>query len=1138
MPATLPTRLVAFLLYLESMRISLSTYVFTLREEGRIVYVCQPLRGPQVQTRDVLLGNALSKLGNKLRKSINSWIKEGAIQRIQPWLEEPECHAKVESLNLVLRDRTLKLKLLLVSHPSFGRHVVFSPLLPEVVFEVESLKQLDQRAVEVYTDWAQKNLGPKQKAVSEEPIDMWLETLDVTVETDIKTKKKPKNIFAALFGREKMSGSEELHKVGKCLDDLQNDFDPVLHREGLVDEVDHMLQREDRQGVLIVGQRGSGKTAIVQECVKLRAERFRRKRGHKPQVWWLSPQRLISGMSYLGQWEQRWLAILKEATKRDHILYFDDLVGLFSAGRTRDSSLTAADVLRGYLAENRVRILAEATEEQLAILRRRSRALADQLHLVNVPSLSADDSLPVLVESIFDIEAKTNCYFHPEAVPLMLRHQEIFSPDRAFPGKAIDMAKSLAKNLSDSRDSAASVTPYNLHHTEIARIGVNLQFLRGHLSCLEPIRDLLSVSLIGQPAAVNALAKVVVRFSQHLQPNDRPLGVLLFLGPTGVGKTESAKALTRMLYQDESHLVRIDMNELTSAYSAEQLVGTFDQPEGRLTSAVRRQPHCVILLDEIEKAHPDVFDYLLQVLGEGRLTDARGRVADFRSSIIIMTSNLGAQEQGSSVGFDKSAERRSQIYQKAAKAFFRPEFVNRLDQIVAFRNLDRNDMEQIVRLQMRDVLARDGLDRRDAYVNVTNEAVQHVIQSGFDAQLGARAIRRKLEQEIIAPLADCLSGLPIKEPVLVHVGQAQQTESHHLACQVNHLKSLPIAKPRTLVGIEEIIDAGTQLADTYLSRLQDLKAELSEVDQELGEKISDASYYVLREQIHECKERIRLLIQVQQKSREPKLSGASTPMMSRPKRDPLRAHVGVKRALRDWTVQEDMRNTIQENSRYSAEQSAEELAQRAVDAFSLTEAMLGSALEPRNWLFGVHPVTGHSEEQNMVLERENLLEYFAPRSNYDDELLLTRLARCLHHGWQYQVGTEHLPRRFWRASGVGISGLLKPLLGTLCFTGPNQPNQLGILRAIAVEPNASQVDMQFAILSDQIRDENGSLITPPNQTIPSDTIRGTISEETVDHQTGSRVEVKLNSWPAFAKEVPKTATWWNRCLPIPKEFIA
>ncbi|MEZ6133896.1 MAG: AAA family ATPase [Pirellulaceae bacterium] len=1142
------------------MRLTLSVYVSVQRDEGRSIYVCQPLRSSGIVTKDPLLSTALNKLGNKVRKQINGWIEEGQPARFNAWLYDPETQSKTLKLTLTLRDRTLRWKLLLVTMPAFDRLVAFSPAVPEVAFEVASMAELEQRAVDVYTQWAQATLtrSADQSMEWSEGGDMWVEPLEITVEQTVRTKKKQRDIFAALFGGSNPSGNEELHKVGVCLDDNADTMEQALGRGALVDEVDRVLQRDDRQGVLLVGQPAAGKTAIIYECVRRRVQRMRERRGHRPQVWWLSPQRLISGMSYLGQWEQRWLAILREATKRDHILYFDDLVGLFSAGLTRDSSLSAADVLRTFLSDQRVRIVGETTHEQLAILRRRDRALADRFHLVYVPSLSADDSLPIVLEAAQRIESTTERFFNPETTPLVTRYQEIFAPDQAFPGKAIEMLKTLAKH------SSGAVSRSDVYRLAGTQSGASLELLLNRLGNQQTIRMALAQQLVGQPGAIEALSRIVVRYAQHLQPTDRPLGVLLLLGPTGVGKTEAAKALTRMLYNDESHLVRIDMNELTTPMAAEELVGTFDRPEGRLTSAVRRQPNCVILLDEIEKAHPDVFDYLLQVLGEGRLTDARGRVADFRSAIIIMTSNLGASEQSTSLGFDITAERRSQIYAKAAQQFFRPEFFNRIDEVVAFRRLDATDLEQIVKIQLDQVLAREGIKRRGAFVRVDSSAIKRVVDSGFDTQLGARAVRRMLEREIIGPLANVLSSLPVGSPVLIHVRQALPNNSQtasavlvepakpraeafpRLDCNILPLEMAPLHSRPPLDDLPSILQATDALYQRLDTRLSEIADQLREIDVALGEKLHNASYYALREQLYRCSQ-LRKSAEFRLNQRSTPALNLAPPSSAKPK-SRLTERGPSKSALRDWAAHEDLRQELSGTASDPGLHSPEDLAKLLVRDFVVATAMIENALTPRSWLVGVECLTGRDQWQN-----DNTPADFSETRPYleDPTNFSHRLFACLRDHWQYEFTVNGLVGGFHCVSGVSLIGILGPLLGTyqqkgqistydhprLGLVDPSTPaaNRLLVLRAIPTELNITHAAMNERILENRIVADNGELRLPREQTQSFQVIQGAIDQRVVHFPSGSRLET-LDDWFDLDKIVQRTVTWWLDCLPLPQEL--
>ncbi len=1111
------------------MRLTLAAYVTVEREQGRSVYVCQPLSGMQIVTRDPLLSIALTKLAGKMRKEAGGWIHEGKSHLVAPWLYDPQATTKVVKLTLMLRDRTLRWKLLLVAVPAFGRLIVTSPSVNDVSFEVEHLRDLELRAVEVYSHWAQAKIGTHLESLIQSANvegDVWVEPIEVDVETTVRTRKRRKNILAAIFGSEKTSGSEELHKVGQCLDDLAADFETVVGRDELINEIDRMLQRSDRQGVLIVGQPASGKSAIFRACVKRRMDRYRKAKGSRPQTWWLSPQRLISGMSYLGQWEQRWLSILKEATKRDHILYVDDLVSFFSAGKTRDSTLSAADVLRSYLSEHRVRIVAEATPEELAILRRRDRALADRFHLVHVPSLDREASLAIVLQATQLIETKDEVFFHPETVPLIMRQQESLAPDKAFPGKAIDMARTLAKH------SEQVITRSSVLQLAARQTGSTLSLLLERLGQQSAIRHHLGSEIIGQPDAIGALARVVVRFAQSLQPPDRPLGVLLFLGPTGVGKTESAKALTRLLFDDDSHLVRIDMNELTTPYAAEQLVGSFDEPEGRLTSAVRRQPNCVILLDEIEKAHPDVFDYLLQVLGEGRLTDARGRVADFRSCIIIMTSNLGSREQTSGLGFDVSAAKRAQVFIKAAQNFFRPEFFNRIDEVVAFRSLNPQDVKQIVEIQLDQVLSRDGLKRRHVFVNVEAEAIQQVVDSGFDAQWGARAVRRMLEREIIQPVGDVLASLPNSQPALVRIVRRERK----LECLTHPLTFSASRDHEVLADLSQLVEAGKTVHAQLDARLSQIAPELREQDQRLQLGNHDASYYALHEQVYRCAELLRAARYRLDTQSEPRLDSSPGPAAVKRKPDsPHRVHIKTKRFLRDWIDEEDMRQTISEGQTTNTFDrfSTQDLKAQLADGLIMAHAMIEAALTPRRWVLGMQMLTSDANYQRRLEFERSFVGFLTLGGLLKGPNYLRLLVDCLKHRFQYEVREEELADGYCLVSGVSLIGLVGPLLGTYQTQMKNQAAHLRVLRAIPVADDTPPAALNELIRASQAIYLEQGLHTPPQQMTAASVIRGSIGREFIDYVSNSRLKLTTDDLLRADFTQEKVRRWWMQCLPIP-----
>jgi AAA domain (Cdc48 subfamily)/C-terminal, D2-small domain, of ClpB protein len=595
--------------------------------------------------------------------------------------------------------------------------------------------------------------------------------------------------------------------------------------------------------------------------------------------------------------------------------------------------------------------------------------------------------------------------------------------------------------------------------------------------------------------------------------------------------------LTRLLFEDDSHLVRLDMNELTTPLAAEQLVGSFDEPDGRLTAAVRRKPNCVILLDEIEKAHPDVFDYLLQVLGEGRLTDARGRVADFRSSIIVMTSNLGAREQTSGVGFDISAMRQSQVFTKAAQSFFRPEFFNRIDEIVAFRALDAEDIKQIVQIQLEQVLARDGIKRRQVFVAIDENAVQTVVDAGFDLQLGARAVRRMLEREVIQPLGDVLASLATNQPTLVRITE----QDRKLTCQP---QSLSIAKQRDYeanTNLEQLVEIGKTLTARLESQLAEIADELRARDEDMNLHNHNASYYSLREQVYHCSELLKVSrFRLSQKS-EPRMDASPGPAAVKRKSDGFRM-ASTKRFLREWIDEEDMRQTIADgqNERQYDQYSNRELAAQLSESLILAGALVGAALTPRKWLVGIKLLTTDSEYQRRLEFHRSFNDYMALHGRLHSPSLLPLLAGCLKNRFQYEVmsklALQELVQGYYLVSGVSVIGLLGPLLGTYQSQEKQQATHLRSLQAIPIIGSPDINALNDLIRSESIASKSAELQTSQEQLIPSDIIRGSLSSEIVDYVSGSRLSFASETWTRTDIGQERVRRWWMQCMPIPAEL--
>ncbi len=800
------------------MKLTIPLYVWQHR--GR--YTVRPLFFAEPAEADDRLEHALQRLTRKLRERLH---RLGELERHDelaafafcPPLEYHRTNVAVE-----LRRRVVRVRLLFVVLRALGRRVAFTPTFPDLWFELDNVEHLADRAGEVLgAHFRRRESEDDDDFVSPEHYNLtgtaWVSPLDLEVVPTQRTPD-PHELDRLFLGRAgPVSGEQELFRVGRCLDHLfPDDLDRVLLRDREIDELTRLLDAADRRPVLLVGPPLVGKTALLHEyvyrTVEARTERHKLER----LTWLVAPQRLISGMSYVGQWENRLLAILKEAQRRDHRLYFDNVLGLYHAGVTSQSDLSVAHVLKPYVERRDVRVIAETTPEALRVWRERDRGFADLFHVVPLREPDEPGTLRILIDSQRQLEARHRCRFAVDALPVALDLQRRYARSQAFPGKAALFLRRLAVKY-----PAAAVTRAEVFAEFQARSGLRLSFLdpRTRLERAE-VLEALRRQIIGQEAALQAAADVVGIARARLNEPDRPLAALLFLGPTGVGKTQTAKALARYLFGDADKLVRFDMNEFLTPGAAARLIGTFDQPEGLLTAAVRRQPFCVVLLDEIEKAHPEVFDLLLQVLGEGRLTDAHGRLTDFSNAIVILTSNLGVREAAAKVGF--GGEAGGAAYVRAAERFFRPEFFNRIDRVVPFDRLGRDDVWHIAELLMQDVLKREGLVRRKCVLRVEAAALERVVDQGYDPQLGARALKRAIERLLTRPVARRLAeGLP-EAMTLIHL----YPDGADVGVRVEGLTQVePAAPPPDLGDPRPVIDAVRAVALRALQQVEPLRPE-------------------------------------------------------------------------------------------------------------------------------------------------------------------------------------------------------------------------------------------------------------------------------------------------------------------------
>ena len=550
-------------------------------------------------------------------------------------------------------------------------------------------------------------------------------------------------------------------------------LDPVIGRAGEIERIMQILARRQKNNPLLIGEPGVGKTAVVEGLAQIIVgekvpEMLKGKR-----IVTLDIPALVAGSKYRGEFEERMKKCISEVIAAGNvILFIDEIHTLIGAG-SAEGSIDAAAILKPPLSRGELQVIGATTIEEYRKRLEKDSALERRFQSVNIGEPSEEQAVRIM-EGLRDrYEEHHGVHFTDEALQAAVNLSGRYIQDRFLPDKAIDLLDEAGArlrirtiNAKDGDDTPQDVTVEDIANVVSMSTGVPVSNLtEAETEKLLRMEGVLHERVIGQDEAVTALSKAIRRSRSGLKDPRRPAGSFIFLGPSGVGKTELSKALAEFLFNTEDALLFFDMSEYMEKHSVSRLVGSppgyvgFDEG-GQLTKAVRQRPYSVVLFDEIEKAHPDVFNILLQILEEGRLTDAQGRTVDFRNTVIIMTSNVGARQiaQTTPLGFGSGEQQglsdneiKSRVMSEMKK-LFRPEFLNRIDEIIVFKSLTPEQIEQIVQLMVSDL--RDRLIEQNMSINVSAAAAHFIAKEGTDVAMGARPLRRAIQRLIEDPLSE------------------------------------------------------------------------------------------------------------------------------------------------------------------------------------------------------------------------------------------------------------------------------------------------------------------------------------------------------------------------------------------------
>ena len=570
--------------------------------------------------------------------------------------------------------------------------------------------------------------------------------------------------------RDSKTGTPALDKYGRDLtaQARNGELDPVVGRQAEIERVVQILSRRKKNNPILIGEPGVGKSAIV-EGLALRIENGEAGALQGKRIVSLDIASMVAGTTYRGQFEERMKSVINELHKHPEIILFVDEIHTIMGAGNAQGSLDAANILKPALARGEVQCIGATTITEYRKSIKKDGALERRFQKVMVLPTSADETYAVLTRISEVYGAFHHVQYTEEALRACVKLTDRYITDRFFPDKAIDAMDEAGAWKGEKRQEADTnivVTEADVAFVVSRMSGVPVQRVaQAEGEQLRLMNTTLKQRVIGQDKAIDTIVKAIQRSRMGLRNPNKPIGTFFLLGPTGVGKTHLAQCLAEEMFGSRDAIVRFDMSEYIEKHTVSLLVGTppgyvAHEEGGKLTEAVRRKPYSIVLFDEIEKAHADIFNILLQVMDEGRLTDRQGRVVDFRNTIIIMTSNVGTRqlnEFGGGIGFnaDEIDEKQTEhILTKALNRTFPPEFVNRLDNIVVFHPLNDEALAQILTIEMHPLKLR--LETMGYKLQLTKKTKDLLLAQSRDRKYGARPLKRAIQTLVEDPITDIL----------------------------------------------------------------------------------------------------------------------------------------------------------------------------------------------------------------------------------------------------------------------------------------------------------------------------------------------------------------------------------------------